>query len=120
MNYRIDLYCTKAYPGSWLYDLSVQVSWLMLEKWSGYSQHAVDILPLPAKYLSSAGVLRFRYHAFQVYFNDPKYLDMITLKFGPVTAQYTREMAAHKLVRKHARQIMKIISGGQMNRRWWR
>jgi hypothetical protein len=91
-----------AYPGSPLYDTAIKEGWPLPEAWSGYSQHAVDALPLPTRYLSAAEVLRFRDHAFQVYFNSPKYLDAITQKFGPETAQHIREMAGHKLARKHA------------------
>ncbi|MBI1923206.1 radical SAM protein, partial [Candidatus Poribacteria bacterium] len=94
--------CTMAYPGSQLYNLALKERWPLPEKWSGYSQHSVDTLPLPTKYLSASEVLRFRDHAFQVYFNSPKYLDMITRKFGPETAQHIREMASHQLVRQYA------------------
>jgi hypothetical protein len=73
------------------------------ETWSGYSQHAVDTLPLPTKYLSAAEVLRFRDHAFQVYFKNPNYLNMISNKFGPETSLHIREMAAHRLERWYAR-----------------
>lgn len=96
-----NLYCAMAYPGSPLYNIALREGWPLPETWSGYSQHAVDTLPLPTKYLSSAEVLRFRDQAFQVYFTNPRYLDMITRKFGPETAQHIREMASHKLVRKY-------------------
>ena len=94
-----NFYCAMAYPGSPLYGVALKEGWPLPEKWSGYSQHAADALPLPTKYLSAAEVLRLRDHAFQVYFNSPKYLDMITRKFGPETAQHIRDMASYKLVR---------------------
>lgn len=97
-----NFYCAMAYPGAQLYDVAVQKGWPLPDKWSGYSQHAMDTLPLPTKYLSAADVLRFRDDAFQVYFNNPKYLDMITRKFDPETAQHIRAIASHKLVRKYA------------------
>jgi len=96
-----NFYCTMAYPGSRLYATALQEGWPLPEKWSGYSQHSVDALPLPTKYLSSGEVLRFRDHAFQVYFNSPAYLEMIRRKFGSETVQHIREMAAHKLTRKN-------------------
>ena len=95
-----NLYCAMAYPGSQLYNLAVKKGWSLPEKWTGYSQHSVDTLPLPTKYLSGAEVLGFRDCAFQTYFNSPRYLDMITRKFGPETAQHIHEMASHKLVRR--------------------
>ncbi len=97
-----NFYCAMAYPGSQLYAIALQEGWPLPEEWSGYSQLSVDTLPLPTKYLSASEVLRFRDHAFQVYFDSPKYLDRITRKFGPETAQHIREMASHRLVRKYA------------------
>jgi radical SAM superfamily enzyme YgiQ (UPF0313 family) len=96
-----NFYSAMAYPGSQLYNLALQEGWLLPEKWSGYSQHAVDTLPLPTKYLSGADVLRFRDHAFQIYFNSPQYLDMIGQRFGAETAREIREMAGHKLERRY-------------------
>jgi anaerobic magnesium-protoporphyrin IX monomethyl ester cyclase len=96
-----NFYSAMAYPGSRLYDLAVKEGWLLPDKWSGYSQHAVNSLPLPTKHLSGAEVLRFRDHAFDAYFNSPRYLDMVQKKFGDQTAGHIRDMASHKLVRAH-------------------
>ena len=90
-----------AYPGSQLYSFALSEGWALPENWFGYSQHSFDTLPLPTKYLSSAEVLRFRDHAFQVYFNNPNYLDMIKRKFGADTVHHIREMSSHKLERKY-------------------
>ncbi len=98
----VNFYSTMAYPGSQLYDLAAKEGWQLPKDWSGYSQHAVNSLPLPTKYLSSAEVLRFRDEAFQVYFNRPDYLDMITRKFGIETAQHIQEMASRQLERKYS------------------
>lgn len=99
-----NFYSAMAYPGSQLYDLAVKEQWPLPEKWSGYSQHSVDTLPLPTKYLSGSEVLSFRDRAFQVYFNSPRYLEMISNKFGPDTAAHVREMAGYKLERQHAQK----------------
>lgn len=80
----------------------VKEGWPLPERWPDYFRHSADTLPLPTKYLSAAEVLRFRDHASQVYFTSPSYLDMITRKFGPETAQHIREMASYKLARKYA------------------
>ncbi len=97
-----NFYCSMAYPGSPLYNIAVREGWPLPEKWSGYSQHSVDTLPLPTKYLSAAEVLRFRDQAFQIYFSDSRYSDMVSQKFGAETAQHIREMSSHKLDRKYA------------------
>jgi radical SAM superfamily enzyme YgiQ (UPF0313 family) len=97
-----NFYSAMAYPGSELYDIAVKQGWKLPEKWSGYSQHSVDTLPLPTNYISASEVLRFRDRAWQVYFNHPPYLEMIQRKFGSATVAQIREMASHKLVRLHA------------------
>ncbi len=96
-----NFYSAMSYPGSHLYEVAAKEGWPLPETWSGYSQHSMDTLPLPTKYLNGVEVLRFRDHAFQVYFNNPRYLEMITQKFGTETAQHIREMSSHKLVRKY-------------------
>lgn len=96
-----NFYCAMAYPGSQLYNLALKEGWPLPESWSGYSQHAIDTLPLPTKHLPAGEVLRFRDRAFHVYFNSPDYLKMVTRKFGADTAEHVRQMASHKLERKH-------------------
>ena len=96
-----NFYSAMAYPGSQLYNLAVKERWPLPEKWSGYSQHAVDTLPLPTKYLSGAEVLHFRDQAFHQYFSSPQYLRMIEAKYGAPTAEHIRQMASQRLVRKN-------------------
>jgi len=97
-----NFYSTMAYPGSALYELAMKEGWPLPERWSGYSQHAVDTLPLPTKHLPASEVLRFRDHAFQVYFSSPRYLEMVERKFGPATVAHIRQMASYTLERQHA------------------
>jgi radical SAM superfamily enzyme YgiQ (UPF0313 family) len=97
-----NFYSAMAYPGSPLYDQAVRQGWQLPESWSGYSQHAVNTLPLPTKYLSAGAVLRFRDHAFNVYFTHGPYLDMVRRKFGEDTVAHIREMTSHRLERKYA------------------
>ena len=96
-----NLYSAMAYPGSQLYDEAMKQGWPLPGNWTGYSQHSVDTLPLPTKYISGPEVLRFRDYAFETYFSNPEYLDMITSKFGIETAAHVREMASHKLIRNN-------------------
>ncbi len=96
-----NFYCAMAYPGSPLYNLALKEGWPLPESWSGYSQHAVETLPLPTKYLSAGEVLQFRDQAFQTYFTHPRYLERVAGKFGQKTAQHIREMASHRLVRRY-------------------
>ena len=94
-----NFYCAMAYPGSPLYQQAVQRGWALPHTWSGYSQHAVDTLPLPTKYLSATDVLRFRDDAFHAYFSSSRYLDMVRAKFGEETVEHIRQMTSHRLKR---------------------
>ena len=98
-----NFYSAMAYPGSSLYNTALKEKWALPEKWSGYSQHAIDTLPLPTRHLSASEVLKFRDEAFQTYFNHPKYLYMAQKKFGAETVQHLKEMSAHKLERKYVK-----------------
>jgi anaerobic magnesium-protoporphyrin IX monomethyl ester cyclase len=97
-----NFYVAMAYPGSRLYQLALGHGWKLPERWSAYSQHAYDTLPLPTHHLSACDVLRFRDQAFTRYFTDTRYLDLVETRFGPRTRQHVVEMATHRLERKHA------------------
>jgi radical SAM superfamily enzyme YgiQ (UPF0313 family) len=97
-----NFYCAMAYPGSELYRQAVAQGWRLPETWAGYSQHAVDTLPLPTRHLSGSEVLKFRDQAFQVYYNDPEYLGMVEKKFGHETVGHIQQMTKKKLERKFA------------------
>ena len=97
-----NFYSAMAYPGSPLYDQAIKEGWRLPEKWSGYSQHAVDTLPLPTRHLSAAEVLRFRDDAFRAYFSAPSYLDMIRRRFGDGTVAHVALMSSHRLERANA------------------
>jgi anaerobic magnesium-protoporphyrin IX monomethyl ester cyclase len=98
-----NFYSAMAYPGSPLYEEAVRRGWALPRTWSGYSQHAVDTLPLPTRHLPAAEVLRFRDHAFNVYFTHEPYLDLVRTKFGAETLAHVKEMTAHKLERQFSR-----------------
>jgi radical SAM superfamily enzyme YgiQ (UPF0313 family) len=95
-----NFYSTMAYPGSALYEVALREHLPLPETWAGYSQHAVDTLPLPTKHLPASEVLRFRDKAFQSYFNSPSYLTMIERRFGSATVEHLRGMSTYKLERK--------------------
>lgn len=97
-----NFYSAMAYPGSSLYSQALQQNWDLPEKWSGYSQHAVDSLPLPTKYISGADVLAFRDQAWQTYFDSPSYLALVERKFGVETREHVQDMASLTLQRHHA------------------
>ncbi|HWA99784.1 MAG TPA: radical SAM protein [Pirellulales bacterium] len=97
-----NFYCAMAYPGSPLYQRAIAEGWALPETWGGYSQHAVDTLPLRTKYLTASEVLRFRDRAFDAYFTHPSYLAMVEKTFGAATREHIEGMTSHKLERRYA------------------
>lgn len=97
-----NFYCAMAYPGSSLYERAVAEKWPLPETWSGYSQHAVDTLPLPTRHLGAGQVLRFRDEAFQTYFRNERYLALVERRFGAATRREIEAMTAHRLERRFA------------------
>jgi radical SAM superfamily enzyme YgiQ (UPF0313 family) len=77
-----NFYSAMAYPGSPLYALAIRRGVPLPQRWTGYSQHSRDSLPLPTRYLPAREVLRFRDAAFTKYYTDPGYLEMVERRFG--------------------------------------
>lgn len=95
-----NFYCAMAIPGSPLYAEALKNNWALPSNFSEWSFHSYDSLPLPTKNLSASEVLRFRDRAWEMYFNRPEYLNMISNKFGQHAADHIREMTSIKLKRK--------------------
>lgn len=100
-----NFYSAMAYPGSKLYGMAIEKGWPLPETWLGYSQHSKNCLPLPTETLSAGEVLAFRDRAFDVYFADPVYLDMVKRTFGEKTHQHIVEMSQHRLERDFAKPL---------------
>ncbi|ADU61109.1 MAG: B12-binding domain-containing radical SAM protein [Pseudodesulfovibrio sp.] len=97
-----NIYAAMALPGSQLYTLALENRWPLPESWQAYSQYAPNSLPLPTKYLSGGQVLAFRDYAFDAYYKNPGYLNMVREKFGTQTMEYVIAMSHKKLERQHA------------------
>ena len=96
----VNFYPCFAYPGSQLYDNSIQEGVKLPEAWEDYAPLSYGALPLPTKYLSSQEVLAFRDKAFQEYFNRPEYLEMIGAEFGDKAAKHIKGRSSIKLGRR--------------------
>lgn len=96
----VNFYVTMAYPGSQLYEDALRQGIQLPQNWLGYAQFGEETLPLPTKYLPGADVLRFRDRAFEEYFSNPKYIEMIAEKFGRETVEHIKEMLKIKIHRK--------------------
>jgi len=97
-----NFYSAMAYPGSPLYREALAAGWALPERWTGYSQHAVDTLPLPTKHVSAGTVLAFRDRAFQTYFCHPSYIEMMLRTFGQETVAAIAAMVSVPLERQYA------------------
>lgn len=94
-----NFYSAMAYPGSPLYATATQRGVPLPQRWTGYSQHSRDCLPLPTRYLPAREVLRFRDAAFTEYYTDPGYLAMVERRFGTASVDDIRRMTALSLER---------------------
>jgi len=101
----MNLYCATAYPGSPLYDQAVTEGWRLPDTWAGYSPYSFEHLPLPTKYLTSAGVLRFRDEAYVEYYSNQRYQRMIREKFGEEVLGGIVKGLTKRLKRKYLEEI---------------
>jgi hypothetical protein len=93
-------FCAMAIPGSTLYEEALKKSIDLPDTWLGYASQGYEFKPLPTEHLTAAQVLEFRDYAFDTYFKNPKYLNMIRTKFGTEAMEHIKEMTAIKLKRK--------------------
>lgn len=100
-----NFYSAMAYPGSALYGLAVKHDWKLPETWSGFSQHSYDCQPLPTEKAAAGEVLKFRDDAFHEYFANPRYLDMVTQRFGWDTRAHIEDMSKTRLRRKLVEEL---------------
>jgi len=102
-----NFYSAMAYPGSPLHKMALENNIQLPESnggpgWIGYSQHAYETLPLSTDTLPGGKVLSFRDRAFDTYFTNEKYLNMMQDKFGNDVIEHLKHMTGHKLERKNA------------------
>lgn len=95
-----NFYSAMAYPGSPLYGMAVENGWDLPDSWGGYSQHSFDCKPLATEHVGADAVLGFRDAAFDEYFTNQRYLDMVTQRFGWETRKHIEQMTKHSLKRK--------------------
>jgi radical SAM superfamily enzyme YgiQ (UPF0313 family) len=101
-----NFYSAMAYPGSQLYSLAKKNNWMLPDDrggpgWIGYSQHAYETLPLRTEKIKASEVLEFRDKAFNIYFTNSDYLNLINKKFGVKAENHIKEMTKHQIKRKH-------------------
>lgn len=95
-----NMYPCQALPGSPIHHTARKLGWALPSSYEGYAFLSYECEPLPTKHLSAAEVLRFRDRAWQTYFSNPAYLDLVERKFGAQERQNVIDMAAIPLKRK--------------------
>jgi len=95
-----NMYPCQALPGSPIHHTARKLGWALPSSYEGYAFLSYECEPLPTKHLSAAEVLRFRDRAWQTYFTNPAYLDLVERKFGAKERQNVVDMAAIPLKRK--------------------
>ncbi|MFH0855094.1 MAG: radical SAM protein [Candidatus Omnitrophota bacterium] len=93
-------FATMAIPGSDLYREALAKRIPLPDNWLGYASQGYEFMPLPTEKLSARQILEFRDYAFDAYFKNPRYLNMIGNKFGPKARAHIEQMTAIKLKRK--------------------
>lgn len=95
-----NMYPCQALPGSPLYHEAQQNGWPLPTKPEGYAFLSYESQPLPTKHLTAAEVLRFRDEAWQTYFTNPDYLNLVEQKFGRAQRLNVEDMSQVPLRRK--------------------
>jgi hypothetical protein len=95
-----NMYPCQALPGSPLYWTARQNNWAAPDSYAGYAFLSYESQPLPTRHLSAAEVLKFRDEAWQKYFTNPAYLNLVERKFGPAQRQNVEAMAKIRLRRR--------------------
>lgn len=95
-----NMYPCQALPGSPMYHIAKKNRWALPDSYEGYAFLSYESQPLPTKYVSSADVLKFRDEAWQRYFTNPAYLNLVEQKFGVLERKNIEDMASIHLKRK--------------------
>jgi anaerobic magnesium-protoporphyrin IX monomethyl ester cyclase len=95
-----NMYPCQALPGSPMYFAAKQNGWKLPSTLEGYAFLSYESEPLRTKYLTSSEVLKFRDEAWQTYFTNSNYLELVEKRFGKVQRKNVQDMASVKLSRK--------------------
>jgi radical SAM superfamily enzyme YgiQ (UPF0313 family) len=95
-----NMYPCQALPGSPMHGIAKREGWALPTSYEGYSFLGYEAQPLPTKHLSAQEVLKFRDDAWQQYFTNPPYLDLVEKKFGMIERSNIEDMAKIHLKRK--------------------
>jgi len=95
-----NMYPCQALPGSPMYHTAKQNGWALPDSYEGYAFLSYESQPLPTKYVGAAEVLKFRDEAWQTYFTNPAYLNLVEREFGVTERKNIEDMSSIHLKRK--------------------
>ena len=93
-------YAAMALPGSQLYSDALKNDTRLPQKYSEFSFHSYETLPLPTETLTAAEILKLRDDKFNEYFSGKSFLAKIEKKFGKNAVSNINKMLAVKIKRK--------------------
>lgn len=95
-----NMYPCQALPGSPMHHLAKRNGWALPDTYEGYAFLSYECQPMPTKHLSAAEVVKFRDAAWQTYFTNPAYLDLVGRRFGAEARANVEDMTTIRLKRK--------------------
>jgi anaerobic magnesium-protoporphyrin IX monomethyl ester cyclase len=95
-----NMYPCQALPGSPIHRRALKEGWKLPDSYAGYAFLSYDCEPLATKHVGAADVLRFRDQAWQTYFRNPAYLDLVQRTFGEPQRRNVESMAEVRLKRR--------------------
>lgn len=94
-----NMYPCQALPGSALY-LEAKKNGTLPKTLQGYAFLSYESEPQPTNFLTAAEVLAFRDKAWETYFTNPAYLELVQKRFGNLALENVKLMSKIKLKRK--------------------
>ena len=95
-----NMYPCQALPGSPMYHTAKRNNWALPSTYEGYAFLSYESEPLQTKFLSAAEVLKFRDDAWNTYFTNDNYLNVVENRFGGQQRRNVEDMAKISLKRK--------------------
>ena len=95
-----NMYPCQALPGSPIYRQALRNDWKLPDSYAGYGFLSYECEPLATRHVSAAEVLRFRDEAWQRYFGEPRYLELVENRFGAVQRSNVEAMSKIRLKRR--------------------
>jgi radical SAM superfamily enzyme YgiQ (UPF0313 family) len=94
-----NMYAAMALPGSELYKFALENNMKVPNKYSEFSFHSVDTLPLRTEKLDAGEILKFRDESFNNYHSNSNFQALINNKFGAEAVASINESLKYKMER---------------------